>query len=326
MTDDLSSTPLGRWITKWLAHQRALGRDYDNAGWILQHLQRFVVTRLYAPDLDQAGFDLWCDSLQHLAATTRRSRQLAVRKFCLFRRRAEPDCFVPDPLYFARLCPYRRPVIIEPQQVAQMLVVADGLAPTRKSPLLPAVMHLAVVILYTAGLRRGELVRLNLDDVEPRTGLVRIRASKFHKSRLVPLSSDARAAVRAYLRQRLARPFRAAPNAPLLCSGRHGHRRYTGAGLGQAINRLFIAANVTDGEGRRPRVHDMRHSFAVQSLMRWYRAGGDVQSSLPRLAMYMGHVSILSTAHYLHFVPAMRELASERFEAAFGDVVAEAST
>src|ERR1700751_1546504 len=134
MTDDLSSTPLGRWITKWLAHQRALGRGYDKPGWILQHLQRFVVTRLYAPDLDQAGFDLWCDSLQHLAATTRRSRQLAVRKFCLFRRRAEPDCFVPDPLYFARLCPYRRPVIIEPQQVAQMLVVADGLAPTRKSP------------------------------------------------------------------------------------------------------------------------------------------------------------------------------------------------
>lgn len=202
MTDDLSSTPLGRWITKWLAHQRALGRDYDNAGWILQHLQRFVVTRLHAPDLDQAGFDLWCDSLPHLAATTRRSRQLAVRKFCLFRRRAEPDCFVPDPLYFARLCPYRRPVIIEPQQVAQMLVVADGLAPTTQSPLLPAVMHLAVVILYTAGLRRGELVRLNLDDVEPRTGLVRIRASKFHKSRLVPLSSDARAGVRAYLRQR----------------------------------------------------------------------------------------------------------------------------
>jgi len=326
MTEDLSSTPLGQWIVKWLAHQRALERDYGNAEWILRCLQRFVVTRLHSPDLDQAGFDLWCDSLQHLVATTRRSRQLAVRKFYLYRQRAEPDCFVPDPLYFARLSPHRRPVIIEPQQVAQMLAVADSLAPTTNSPLLPAVMRLAIVILYTAGLRRGELVRLNLDDVEPRTGLVRIRASKFHKSRLVPLSSDARAAVRAYLRQRLARPFRAAPNAPLLCSGMHGHRRYTGAGLGQAINRLFIAANVADSEGRRPRVHDIRHSFAVQAMMRWYQAGADVQSGLPRLAMYMGHVSIVSTAHYLHFVPAMRELASERFEAAFADVAAEAST
>jgi hypothetical protein len=59
--------------------------------------------------------------------------------------------------------------------------------------------------------------------------------------------------------------------------------------------------------------------------MRWYRDGADVQSNLPRLAMYMGHVSVVSTAHYLHFVPTMRQLASDRFEAAFGDVVDEVS-
>jgi integrase len=93
--------------------------------------------------------------------------------------------------------------------------------------------------------------------------------------------------------------------------------------LGQAINRLFVAADVKDSEGRRPRVHDIRHSFAVQALIRWYRDGADVQSNLPRLAMFMGHVSIVSTAHYLHFVPTIRELASERFEASFGAVVSE---
>ena len=118
MSEDLSSTPLGEWIVKWLTHQRILGRDYGNTEWILRCLERFVVTRLHASDLDQAGFDLWCSSFEHLAATTRRGRQLAVRKLCLYRQRAEPECFVPDPLYFARLCPYRRPVIIEPQQVA----------------------------------------------------------------------------------------------------------------------------------------------------------------------------------------------------------------
>jgi integrase/recombinase XerD len=324
MTEDLSSTPLGRWIVEWLAHQRSLGRDYGGAEWILKHLLRFVITSMHAPDLDQAGFDLWCNSFQHLAATTRRSRQLIVRKFCLYRHRAEPHCFVPNPLYFVRLCPYRRPVIIEPQQVAQMLVAADNLAPTTSSPLLPVVMRLTVVLLYTAGLRRGELVRLSLDDVEPQTGLLRVRASKFHKSRLVPLSPDAGSELRAYLRHRLAPPFDTDPNAPLLCNGARVHRRYTGAGLGQAVKRLFVAANVVDKEGRRPRVHDIRHSFALEAMIRWYRAGADVQSNLPRLSMYMGHVSIVSTAHYLHFVPTMRELASDRFEAAFGDVVEEA--
>jgi integrase/recombinase XerD len=93
--------------------------------------------------------------------------------------------------------------------------------------------------------------------------------------------------------------------------------------MGEAIIRLFVAANVADHEGRRPRVHDVRHNFAIQALIRWYRSGVDTQSHLPRLAMYMGHVSIVSTAHYLHFVPTMRELASDRFEAAFGHLVEE---
>ena len=223
------------------------------------------------------------------------------------------------------LTPYRRPVIVEPEQVARLLVAADKLVATGKSPLLPAVLRIAVILLYTAGLRRGELVRLTLDDVDAGTGLLRIRSSKFHKSRLVPLSADASDAVRVYLRRRLVAPFDSAPSAPFLCCGPRGHHGYTGAGMGQAVNRLFVVADVKDNEGRRPRVHDLRHSFAVQALIRWYRDGADVQSHLPRLAMFMGHVSIVSTAHYLHFVPSMRELASERFEAAFGHVVAEAT-
>lgn len=97
----------------------------------------------------------------------------------------------------------------------------------------------------------------------------------------------------------------------------------SGGGLGEAIKRLFVAANVHDSEGHLPRFYDMRHSFAVEALLRWNRVGANVQSNLPRLAMYMGHVPIVSTAHYLHFVPAMREAASRRLEAAFGGLVKE---
>jgi len=322
MLEKQPSTPLDQWMAIWLKHQRSLGRGYDGEQWILEHLRRFLAANGNI-DLDRTGFDLWCDSFCHLSATTRRGRQLAVRKFCCFRQRTEPGCFVPDPLFFVRLLPYRQPVIVEPEQVARLLGAADKLAATTNSPLLPSVMRMAVILLYTAGLRRGELVRLTLDDVETCTGVLHIRASKFHKSRLVPLSPDAREAVRVYLRRRLSTPFNSTPSAPLLCCGARGHHGYTGAGLGHAVNRLFVAADVKNGQGRRPRVHDIRHSFAVQALIRWYRDGADVQSNLPRLAMFMGHVSIVSTAHYLHFVPTMRELAGDRFEAAFGDVVAE---
>ena len=322
MPETLPVPPLDRWIEAWLAHQRTLGRAYDKEEWIFRRLRQFIVTS-GADDLDHKSFDRWCASLRHLSPTTQRSGQLIVRKFCLFRRRAEPGCFVPDPLYFARQLPCRRPVILEPAQVSQMLAVADSLTPTANSPLLPAVMRMAVIILYTAGLRRGELTRLTLDDVEPQSGLLHIRESKFHKSRLIPLSPSATDALRSYLHLRLAPPFKADPASSLLCCGSAGQHGYSGGGLGQAVRRLFVTADVRDNEGRLPRVHDIRHSFGVQALIRWYRAGADVQSCLPSLAIYMGHVSIVSTAHYLHFVPTMRELASRRFEAAFGNIVAE---
>ncbi len=315
------ANPLERWIARWLAHQRALGRAYVEAEWILNHLRRHLA-RANVDDLDQAGFEYWCDSFRHLSATTRRGRQLNVRKFCAYRRRTEPRCFVPDALTFVRAIPYRRPVIVAPEQVAAMLAAADELTPRTNSPLRSAVTRLAVILLYTAGLRRGEVVRLTLGDVEAQAGMLHIRASKFHKSRWVPLSPDAGAAVRHFLQQRLTTPYPIDPAAPLLCCGAHGYHGYSGGGLGEAVSRLFVAANIHDHEGRRPRVHDLRHSFAVQALVRWYQAGMDVQSHLPRLAMFMGHVSIESTAHYLHFVPTTRALASARFEAAFGDVVA----
>jgi len=84
---------------------------------------------------------------------------------------------------------------------------------------------------------------------------------------------------------------------------------------------LFDAAGVRDECGRRPRVHDLRHSFALQALIRWYRQRADVQSKLPMLALYMGHASIESSAYYLKWVPTLRRLASERFEERFGYLV-----
>lgn len=318
----ISGIALDQPISAYLAHQRALGRGYNNEERVLSSV-RHLVARASADDLDLALFDRWSDTLGDLAANTRRARQLIVRKFCLYRRRTEPRCFVPDALYFARLQPYRSPVIVQPEQVARMLVAADALAPTPGSPLLPAVMRIAVVLLYTAGLRRGELLRLTLDDVEPRSGVLRVRESKFHKSRLVPLSAGARLELRRYLRKRLAAGLDSRAGAPLLCNTTRGLRGYTGTGISRGIHALYEVAGVRDRDGRVPRIHDIRHSFALQALIRWYREGADVQSQLPKLAMYMGHVSIVSTAYYLRLVPDVASLASERFERGFGDLLQE---
>ncbi|MDA9983288.1 hypothetical protein N9H39_11325 [Gammaproteobacteria bacterium] len=107
-------------------------------------------------------------------------------------------------------------------------------------------------------------------------------------------------------------------DSPLLCNCSRGLRGYTGTGLSDGIKILFQTVNVRSSDGRRPRVHDFRHSFAVQALLRWYREDTDVHSNLPKLAMYMGHVSIVSTAYYLKLIPEITEAASQRFESHFG--------
>ena len=307
----------------YLAHQRALGRGYAREERVLDGLIDFLIQSNYA-DLDHPGFESWCNLEGHLSANGRRSRQFVIRNFCLYRRRNEPDCFVPDPNYFPRPQPCCIPVLVEPEQIGRMLALTNGLASVPVSPLRPAVLRLAIVLLYTSGLRRGQVIRLALQDVEPQAGVLRICESKFHKSRLIPLSSGGLKELHRYLSQRMIPSFDSRPSSPLLCNFAKGKlRSYTGTGLSQGIHALFDAAGVRDNDGRRPRIHDLRHSFALQALMRWYREGVDVQSRLPHLALYMGHVSIKSTAYYLRFVPSLAALASERFERRFGHLIEE---
>ena len=320
MSPILQDSAFDRAIDRYLQMRRALGRGYAHEERVIDALGRFLKKGGFA-DLDQTVFEAWCASQDHLAANTRRNRQRIVRNFCLYRQRGEPTCFIPDINRFPRRCPHAPPVIFGPAEVARMLAVAERLAATTNSPLRPAVMRLAVVLLYTAGLRRGELLRLTLEDVDSRHGVLRIRESKFHKSRVVPMSEDASRELRAYLRERRRPPFSCSADAPLLFHVKGGVRGYTGTGLRAGILALFRSAKVHGSDGRTPRVHDFRHSFAVGALLRWYRQGADVQSNLPKLAMYMGHVSIVSTAYYLRWVPELAAAASLRLEAQYGHLV-----
>lgn len=313
-------TPLDPVVDRYLQWKRALGRGYLEVERVLVSLLQFMHGRA-ATDLDQELFDAWSRSFAELTANARRNRQREARNFCLYRRRTDPACFVPDAQRFPRPCPYCAPVIFGPEAVARMLVEAGKQRATPGSPLLPAVLRLAVILLYTAGLRRGELLGLTLADADPVAGVLRIHESKFHKSRFVPLSAGACEELRTYLQQRLAAPLGIAPDTPLLCNCKGGLRGYTGTGLSYGLQMLIRSADVKSADGRRPRVHDFRHSFAVQALLRWYRQGADVQSNLPKLAMYMGHVSIVSTAYYLKWIPDIAAAASERFEARFGHLI-----
>ena len=318
MRDDHNLDAWDAVVDAFLASRLAIGRDYRNERWILRNLRSFL-ERSGSADLDAALFDRWREQFQHLSSSTRFAREHTVNKLCRYRRRSDPDCFLPDQESLARQKPHPLATIVEPAQVAHLLDCASQLPPGSRSPVRAQVMRLAVVLLYTAGLRRGELVRLTLGDADAQAGVLRIRESKFHKSRWVPLSTSAQAELQDYLVARRQAGFDERPAAPLLCTA--GARAYTGDGFFNSFKLLLRSAGIRDSTGRCPRVQDFRHSFAVSALLRWYEADADVQSNLPKLALYMGHVSIVSTAYYLRWMPAVISQASARFARSCAGVI-----
>lgn len=305
-------------VAAYLANRRALGRAYDNDEYSLNRLRRFLA-KSNAPDLNEPLFNRWRASFYRASNRTRVMRERAVYKFCRYRRRSDPECFLPDPSSFTRPKPLPLPRIIEREQVVQLLNYVSALMPAAQNPLRPAVLRLAILLLYTTGLRRGELVRLPLADMDAKRGVLFIRDSEFHKSRWVPVSASVRSELRNYLDARRRAGVDCRPKVPLIYHGRG--LAYTGVCFGRTLAELLDAVGIRDQNGRCPRVQDFRHSFAVAALLRWYENGADVQVNLPKLSLYMGHVSIVSTAYCLRWMPAVVARASERFGRAFGQML-----
>jgi integrase/recombinase XerD len=306
-------SPIGPLLARYLARKRALGRRAVAMAYLLRYLDRFLASR-QAADLTRETFTAWAESMTSLQAGTQRARLRAVYHFCLFRRLENPHSFVPDPSQFPPAGPRPLPYTFSEVEILRLLTATESLAEHGASPLRREVARVGIAILYTTGLRRGELVRLTFGDYDQTAQVFHVRRTKFDKSRLVPLSADTTRELDRYLSAH--RQCRAPRDseAPLLVHHHRGRfRGYTGAGFGHLLKEVMRAAGIRTSQGRVPRIHDLRFTFAVQALSRWYRAGVDVQARLPALATYLGHVSVVSTQYYLTFWKATAVAAGERF-------------
>lgn len=170
-----------------------------------------------------------------------------------------------------------------------------------------------VLLLYGAGLRISEALALTLNDVNLPTGLVQIRESKFYKTRLVPLGADLVNRLTSYASQRN-KDHSIQPDTPFFIF-RDGTPMTRRAADGIFCKlRLHARVQRHDGGRFQPRLHDLRHSFAVHRVISWYRQGADVQRLLPQLATYLGHMHIAATQRYLTMTPDLLREASQRFE------------
>jgi integrase/recombinase XerD len=316
------SSRLAPVFSRYVDLKRALGRRFDLPSRTLRSLDLFLHDQSSKyPDLNAAAFQAWRHTHEHVSSGVRRVRMLEVCSFCLYRRRTEPQCFVPDPSSFPEYHQRLKPYIFSEAEVAKLLHAASGLKRNPSSPLRPEAIRLAIALLFTTGIRRGELLALTLGDYNRRESTLHIRETKFYKSRLLPISDSIVDEMEQYLRTRSRRKLPVSAETALIWNAAWGGGAYSGPGLQHCLRPLLQKCGIVTSKAKLPRIHDFRHSFAVNALLRWYRAGVDVEVKLPLLATYLGHGSAVSTHYYLHFIEPLRTAASERFANHYGELV-----
>lgn len=207
---------------------------------------------------------------------------------------------------------WRPPFIYSEADVMTLIAAVPGLIPT---PFRAATFQTMIGLLAATGMRVGEVIALGCGDIDWAEGVLVVRNSKFGKSREVPLHPTTVQALACYARFRdrhVPRPaspafFISAKGTPVIY-----------ADFGDVFRKLVAVSGVGDGSPVSPRIHDLRHSFAVQALIRWYRAGEDVGALLPRLSTYLGHLTPGYTYWYLSAAPELLALAAARLEKAKG--------
>ena len=292
-------------LEDYLRLRRALGFKLESAGRLLGQFVDYLQTR----GVDTITTDdalVWASLPAAACPHWRAIRVSAVRGFAAYLHGIDASVVVP-PAGLVRSGPCRAtPYLYSAAEIVSLLNATTELRP----PLRAATYHTVIGVLAVSGMRIGEVIALDDGDLDVEHDLLVVRDSKFGKSRLVALHSTTTAAVVRYqqLRDEL-RPWRSSPALFVSSVGTrllHSNISLTFAGLTQRSGIVRRSASC------RPRVHDLRHAFAVASLLDCYANGGDVPAMLPRLATYLGHTDPKHTFWYLSAAPELMALAGQR--------------
>lgn len=202
---------------------------------------------------------------------------------------------------------WRPPFLFSPADIAALMIQARQIRPP-----LAAISHETVIgLLAATGMRVGEALRLDRADIDWHDGILAIHESKFGKSRLVPVLPSTLAALQHYAQQR--DQLQTRPTTPAFFVSVRGTRLIYQS-VHPIFRRLCDNAGIGVEAASRPRIHDLRHSFAIHTLLGWYRDGEDVEAQLPALSTYLGHRDPRSTYWYLSAAPELLALAAGRLE------------
>ena len=302
---------LGPAMQDLLALRLSLGYADRTLTRLFEFLDRYASERRHTEAwLTREIAESWAASKAPVKPTTIARRYAALRVLGRFLAAQYPQTYVPGP--GPGLISMFRPHIYTPGEIQALLDHASQLAPA--ASLIPRAFVTLIGLLYCTGLRISEALALRLADVDLSEGLLVIRSAKFHKSRAVPLHADVKQALVAYADARRQYGHRTEPDAPLFVV--RGRRQCSYSWVAATFRAILRQAGLRGAPGERgPRLHDLRHTFAVHRLLAWYRDGGDVQARLPLLTTYLGHVTLASTQVYLNITAELLQEAARRFQA-----------
>jgi integrase len=307
---------LGDSMQRYIATKQALGRQFTNEARVLLEWDSFLYEHQgRSKAVNRGSFDEWSHGLRRLSSSVQRRHSRIVRNFLLFHARQSRVGFIPDLTSLPHPSPPRPPRLVSPSEMACVLAAATRLKSSPNNPLRAQTVRIALILLFCCGLRRGELLRLRLGDFDREQKLLRIDVTKFNKSRMVPLAKSVVRELLDYLETRRQCKLPVGNESFLFWTPRRAaSSTYTGDGLSNAWRQLCVSVNILDERSRPPRLHDIRHSFIIEALQRWYRQGKQVQDKLIYLSAYVGHASPASTHYYLQLTPQLRDLANRRFQ------------
>ena len=302
-------TTLNAHLEEYLRLRRSLGFQLNFPGRSLPTLIEYID----AAGAETITTDLaiaWAKLPQDAQPLHWAHRLSAARGFARYLQTIDPATEVPPRDVFGARQQRPTPYLWSEEDIRRLLDRARLLEPELRAASCEALLGL----LAATGMRVGEAVSLERDDVDLAGAVVTIRDGKFRRARLVPIHESTAAVLRAYASRR----DRLCPkpgSSAFFVSG--GRRALTTNSVRNAFIRITTELGLRTQDVH-PRVHDLRHAFAVRTIINWLRAGVDIDVMMPALATYLGHVNPVDTYWYLQASPELMELAALRLDGRFG--------
>jgi integrase len=304
---------------RFINHKRALGFKYYEGGQWLRMFDNYCksIRSAVPPTPDKPLINGFLDALPYLAPKSKSNILTTLRQFGLFLFELNYKAYIPpmQKMMGSEFTPY----IYSKSEVKRLLASINDMKVNLRSPYMHAVLPTMIRMLYGCGLRISEAVALLKSDVNLDDGVLLIRESKFEKDRLIPMSESLRSVCRRYLDDH--RIMTAA--SPYFFPAPDGGFLSTSA-IRERFHVMLTKTGIGRGRQNRPRLHDLRHTFAVHCLRQWVKGGVDIMAALPVLATYLGHDDIKCTGRYLRLTadvfPEIATLMSRTYTELFPEV------